>query len=382
MFEGCLTRIHSGMVTIPLAQMADDAQNITMAVGVGVPIYEIPRLGGENMIKDHLFDFKKVEQFAKSILEPHGPTLTGQWMDAVGPFKHLYPQGIAKGWHRTMHGHFIGDVLTVMKDPRLSCVDFFAHLGTDVVTKNGLPILPSSISEKIVALLNTYYPSLGMTATKLSFWVNLNILDAAASILAVAHAASSVIDVVTGSAQWGAGYAINTFGVGACEIASGVASKNPILVGSGCVDIVCGTATAYDYYSQPFLCGVPVVDILQSSTLGACVATLLTGIELYTQRGKISSWESVKTLAKRITQGGLMSALSVISAPVAITTAIGISGAKLAVQQVNDLETSIRAMPLTGAFARHVNDYVIDAYIGRDKYKSMEKKLERFYGLR
>ena len=76
-----------------------------------------------------------------------------------------------------MHGHFIGDVLTVMKDPRLSCVDFFAHLGTDVVTKNGLPILPSSISEKIVALLNTYYPSLGMTATKLSFWVNLNILD-------------------------------------------------------------------------------------------------------------------------------------------------------------------------------------------------------------
>ncbi len=381
MFEGCLTRIHSGMATIPLVQMADSAQNITMSVGVGVPIHEIPRLGGENMIKDNLFDFKKVERFAKSILEPNGPTLTGQWMDAVGPFKHLYPQGIAKGCHRTMHGHFIGDALTVMKDPRLSCVDFFRHLGTDIVTKNGLPILPSCISEKIVTLLNLYDPALNMTLTKLSPWVNLNILDAGASILAVGHAGSSVIDIITGSAEWGAGYAINTFGVGACDIATGVATQNPILIGAGAVDIVCGTVTAYDYYSQPFLCGVPVVNILQSSTLGACVAALLTGIELYTQRGKISSWESVKTLAKRITQGGLMSALSVISAPVAITTAIGISGAKLAVQQVNDLETSIRAMPLTGAFARHVNDHLVDIYIGREEYEAVKKKLEKYHGL-
>ena len=76
-----------------------------------------------------------------------------------------------------------------------------------------------------------------------------------------------------------------------------------------------------------------------------------------------------------------MSALSVISAPVAITTAIGISGAKLAVQQVNDLETSIRAMPLTGAFARHVNDHLVDIYIGREEYEAVKKKLEKYHGL-
>ncbi len=207
-------------------------------------------------------------------------------MDATGAFKSIYPQNISVGWHRIQGHHFITDGIRTFDNPNLSTIDFYKHLATDVVTKNGLPLLPESFIRNLASII-------GVSPTQIMPWVSMNILDIGASVLAATHFASNVTSIIYGNAEWGLGYAINTFGIGALEVTSGISSTNPILIASGAVDIACGTVTAYDYYTQPFFCGVPVNDLLTSSLIGIGFATIIAGLEVVLSRKSKSNTKQV-----------------------------------------------------------------------------------------
>jgi len=218
-------------------------------------------------------------------------------MDATGPFKSLYPEGVSVGWHRMQGHHFVTDGIRAFENSNLSAIDFYNHLATDVVTKNGLPILPESFVRSLASTLE-------VTPTQIMPWVSMNILDIGASMFAVTHTASNVTSIVYGTTKWGLGYAANTFGVGTLEVATGIATHNPIIIGSGAVDIACGSVTAYNYYTQPFFCGVPVGDILSSSLVGASFATVLAGVEVMVTRKKKKMAAQLSMLAERIGTAG------------------------------------------------------------------------------
>lgn len=351
LFSDLMGSAGAGTLTIPLASFMDGANSVAGTIGIGVPASVAPHLG-----KLGLFSHSAAEKVAKAILEPHGPTITSRWMDAVKEYSDLYPKGIQVGYHRAMHGHhFITDFFRTLSDKNLSCIDFVRHLGTDIVTKNGLPLLPASTIQSISDVL-------GVSVSKIAPWVSMNILDCFSSVLAVGHAGSNVVDIIAGSAQWGSGYALNTFGIGALELASGYYTCNPILIAAGASDIACGTITACEYYSQPFLCGAPVIDILQNGAVGVTLATLLTGIELVVNRKRYSPTEAVKTLAKRIAVSGFISGLSIISAPLAITAAAGFAGFKLARASAERDEAHLQAIPLSGNFSSRIDQMILSKY--------------------
>lgn len=338
----------SNFITIPISVLTDSTHTLTTTIGVGVPASAISHLN-----KIGLFNHTVAEKLSKIILEPHGPTLTSHWMDAVKEYSHLYPKGVQLGYHRVMHGHhFVTDFFRTLSNKNLSCIDFCKHLGTDIVTKNGLPLLPSSTIKSLSDIL-------GISVSKIAPWVSFNILDCMSSIVAIGHAGSNVVDIVTGTAQWSSGYCINTFGVGALELISGCYTSNPVLIGAGATDIVCGTITACTYYSQPFFCGVPVNELLQSSCIGSAISLILTGTELVINRKKYTPSSAIKEISKRVAISGLLSSLSIISTPLAITAAAGFTGYKIIKNMSNNEEYYLKSIDSTSEFAKNLNQYFL-----------------------
>lgn len=364
MFLDALSKIGTSTISIPISMLMDSTGQVMSSVGVG-----IPAASAAHLAKIGLFDHSVAESIAKSIFESSGQTFTGRWMDASGPFKHLYPDGVKVGWHRIHGHHFITDAISTYKNPSLSVVDFYRHLATDVVTVNGLPLLPESAIRGIADILN-------VSVNKVMPWVSMNILDIGASIFAVGHAGGNVISVLNGSAQWGVGYALDTFGIGAAEMARGFASSNPLLIASGSVDIACGSVTAYNYYSQEFFCGIPASELLQSAALGSGLAAILASIEIYCKRDSYSARKKLNLLAERITTGGLLSCMSAIAVPLSITTTFGIVGCKLAVKAASETDRYVEAIPTDGKLAALIDEYFVDKYVGADRFSRMNKYLE------
>jgi hypothetical protein len=365
MFFEAAANLGGGLLAIPLATLGSQTSGVLATVGLGVPAAVVGRLGDLG-----LFSHAAAETVAKSIFEMSGKTLTGHWMDATGPFRHLYPKGVSVGWHRGLHGHhFISDALTALRTPDLSVGDLYGHLATDIVTQNGLPLLPGEVTRSVAALLGT-------TPTQLIPWISLNILDIGASCLAISNAASNVTAVLSGTARWGAAYALKTIGSGAIEITAGIAAEQPIFVVTGGTNVVCGVHTAVDYYSQPFLCGVPLKDVLQSAAIGAGVAGMLGVLEVaLTQRG-VSLGQKAALLAERITSSSLLSALSTISAPVGVVAAFGLTGIQLAKAAANHANATIEAMPVAGPFASMLDRHILGRHVSNKTMDSLRKFIE------
>jgi hypothetical protein len=364
MFLDAISKFGTATISIPIATLGDSAGGIISSIGIGIPAASAPHLA-----KIGLFDHKSAEVISKKLFESTGATLTGQWMDGATEFKHLFPQGVQGGWHRIHGHHFLTDAVTAYKDPKLSVIDFYKHLGTDVVTKNGIPILPEAAVRSLADIL-------GVTANKLMPWVSFNILDFGATALAVTHAGSNVTSIFTGTAEWGVGYAIDTFGVGAIEIGSGIVSHNPFLIGSGAADIACGAYTAHEYYSQPFFAGVPVTDLLSSSAVGASVAAVFASIEIFLGEKDQSLAKHLMLMGERVSTGGMLSALSTISSPLGITTSFGMTGFKLAKNASKKSNDIVRALPMTGALSEQLDQFIVQKYVGQKTMDNMLKYLE------
>jgi len=364
MFLDAISKIGTSTISIPISMLIDNTGQIISSIGVA-----IPAASASQLTKIGLFDHSVAESLVKSILESSGQTFTGRWMDATGPFKGLYPAGVQVGWHRIHGHHFITDAITAFNNPALSVVDFYKHLATDVVTTNGLPLLPEAAIRGIADILN-------ISVNKVMPWLSLNILDIGSSIFAISHASSNVLSVFSGSSQWGVGYCLDTFGVGCVELAAGFASSNPLLVASGSVDVACGTVAAYQYYSQPFFCGIPVSELLQSTIIGSGLATILASVEIYKNRDIYSLKQKLAFIAERVSTGGMLSCLSAISIPLSITTAFGIIGCKLAVKTANNTDKYIEAIPTNGHLASKIDEYFVERYVGKERFFRMTQYLE------
>jgi hypothetical protein len=194
-------------------------------------------------------------------------------------------------------------------------------------------------------------------------WFSLNILDAGASIFAVAHAGSNITSVIGGSANWGVGYAANTFGVGALEIAAGIHTTNPILIGSGAADIACGTITAHQYYTQPFFCGVPLSDVLQSAQVGASFGAALGLIEVFVKRKSMTNPEKIRLLGERVMTSTILSSMSAISIPLSITTSFGLVGFSLAKQASISTNQYVKAIPIKAGLSHDIDCFVAERFI-------------------
>ncbi len=350
----------SASMAIPLAMLADKSKNILCTIGVSVPsilsIESLRRIPGIH---------ESLELGMKNLLEK-SPTLTAQWMDAQGPYKHLTPTGISSPWHRVGHGHSWGDLLRVIQDPKLRAIDWLKHMATDLVTKNGVPLLSPGYQyiEKISSLT-------GISPSKIAPWVSMNIFDLGVSVISVWDSYGNVMEVMNGQAQWGFSYGLKTFGGGAIKIGSGLATHNPILLGSGVTDVACGTVTAYKYYTQPMICGVPLTEVLSEAAYGALFSALFAGVELYMKRNEMSNSEKFKFLAERVASGGVLSALSVISMPVSITASATYSFAKLAYDEAKKTETYLKTFPVTSEETARDSKQIAVDYFGEEFVEKM-----------
>lgn len=364
MFLEAISKFGSSTINLPLAQLVDSGTNIFSTVGIAIPAVSVSQLG-----QIGLFDYVVAEKISKSLFESAGKTITGHWMDCTGSYQNFYPQGVPVGWHRIRNHHFLTDAFKAYQNPDLNLIDFYKHLGTDFVTKRGLPILPEGV---VLTLANF----LGTTPAKIMPWVSFNILDTGASIFAVAHSGSNITSVISGSAKWGLGYAVNTFGVGTLEIAAGFQTTNPILIGSGAVDVACGTITAYKYYNQPFFCGVPVSNILQSAAVGASFASILGLAEILLSQHQTTTTEKAKLLAERIGTSTVLSAMSAISVPLSVTTSFALVGFSLAKKAAEDSNEVVRAIPIQAGLAHEIDQFIANKYIGSETMQRMMNYLE------
>ena len=351
MFLEFVSNVGTSTISIPLMLLSDSTGNVLTKIGVSVSSSALP-----NLSRLGLFNYDVAEKISKSILESGGKTLTGHWMDLTGPFETLKEttlDGVSRGLHRGVWGHDIfTDALTVLKDKDLSIINFYKHLGTDIVTKNGLPLLPAST-------INSIADTLGVSVNKVIPWVSQNILDIGGSILAVWDSFNTVTLLISGGLDWSAETFISTFGTGGIKIAAGFITENPIIIGSGAVDIGCGIYSAVEYYSQPFLCGVPLIDILQGGVFGAGFASLIGLTEIYFKRQSTSTSQKLSIMAERIATGGILSAMSVIALPLSISCGIGLSMVKLSAATSKAMNDQIAAMPIEGRFSREIDEFII-----------------------
>lgn len=364
MFLEAISNFGSATINIPLAQLVDSSYSVVSTIGVAIPAVSTPHLASIG-----LFNHKGAEKIAKSLFESTGKTLTGHWMDCTGGYEHLYPQGISRGLHRIKNHHFLTDAIQTWQNPDLSVVDFYKHLATDIVTKNGITILPEECVRNLASLLGT-------TPTKIAPWLNINILDAGASICAVCHTGSNVVTVAGGMAEWGLGYAANTFGAGVLKIASGIPTQNPILIGCGAVDIACGSVTAHQYYSQPFFCGVPVTEILHSATVGASFGAVLGLAEVLFSKEQKTIIEKCQLIGQRISTSTVLSSLSAISTPLSITASFGLTGFSLAKSASIAANQQVRAIPIKAGLAHDIDRFIVNKYVAPDVMKSMMNRLQ------
>ena len=356
--------ITSSTMSIPIAAFMNHSETVLMQVGVSIPSI----LGIQSLDKLGIYDYKLMEKVAKRCFEPT-PTLTAKWMDATGPFRDLYPSGVQGQYHRTMHGHSLDNIITVFNNPDLNIIDFGNHLVTDVVTRNGIPL---PFSKEIIETISKVT---GVSPTKIAPWVSMNLLDIGASVLSVWNAGKNVTAVHKGTAQWGFSYGLKTIGVGALEIASGIGTENPIMVGAGAVNITCGFTTAYRYYTQPKIFGVPIKTVFSSAASGAALSSIFTGVEIYLRRNELSTSEKYKILAKNAFESGFFAALGAVSMPVSITASAGYSLLQASIREAEKTNNDISNMPIRSDFSDKWLGTIIDGYDNSVDIKNMNNEL-------
>lgn len=119
-------------------------------------------------------------------------------------------------------------------------IDGFKHSGhivlTDFPTKAGIPIPGFSASG-----LGTYLESVGIAKG----WLNINIMDGAIGFLAISESHTDLLNALSGNLDMNTFTFFDTFVEGSLEIAFGVLTKNPFVVGAGIENIFAGIVSTY-----------------------------------------------------------------------------------------------------------------------------------------
>ena len=243
-------------------------------------------------------------------------TDTGVWMDALGR---------DQWYHRWKGHHVIKDGWTTLVDPDLSLMEFTYELPLDAVTFHGLPLLPDTA----VSVLSD---ALGVSVHKIMPWVLMNPVDLTIGVLALSDAMSDLFIAFSGQAEWGLQTAIFTFGTGSVEIAGGMAMQNPFLVASGVGEGVAGAVSAWSYYNQPFLFGVPVADILTGLGIGAGVGVVTSMVAMGLNWRSTSVTRKLENTSKATAIAATLGAMAAISPWLSIPAGLSWTAGNLAFQ--------------------------------------------------
>lgn len=273
-------------------------------------------------------------------------TPTDYWMDVVN--------GVVRGpLHRWQHHHFIIDAIKVARDENLSLIDFYKHLGLDFITKTGIPLLPDTF-------LQWAHDTLDIPLDMLKEWTLLNVVDVGIGIISVHGGISNLILAINGELPWGAKTIILTIGRGVLETTSGVATQNPVLVAGGLTNIASGLVSAWEYYSQPFILGVPLEEVFQGIFESLGVAGAFTALQI------LFSWKvDAAQITERLLYGTTIGALATIGAGLSLPSGLTYSAGKLSFKMARADNRILREFPIYSPFA----------------FKELIEKFARTYGV-
>lgn len=351
-FSTDFSSLASSTVSIPIATLIDSSNTCIMNIGFQVPgsigaaiLYN--KLPNEQYIKPF---HNYVEGIVKKIVEPNGPTLTSQWMDATrnGPYRELYPKMVQGQWHRTMHGHSFDNIIEVYKNSKLKVSHFLAHELTDFVTKNGLPILPWSgaIIKGAVRFANTV--GINLSASAVASKISFNFVEAGYTLMYVADAAGDIYSVVTNSADWSLEYSKQVMFEGGLAVVGGFISGQKPIAAVGAAQFASGF---WEYYNTPTLLSVPVYDIVSNAEIGALLSLAISGAAIYANREHLTTNEKLAMLVKNTSKAAAFSALSAICLPASMLTSASYSVGKYAYNLALKDYDYINSSPITSSLA-------------------------------
>ena len=346
--------VAASSISIPLASFMDSNNSVMMNVGFFLPASSgAAVLSSAGYFSSPIWGNKSIhglaENLAKKILEPNGQTITGRWMDATKEFVDVYPEGFKRGgWHRVFHGHSFDNILEVYKNPNLKVSEFLGHQVTDVVTRNGIPVVPFSkdIAQGVMEIARGLGYDLPQSV--IAPYLSFNIFDLGASYFSVQHAGQNLTSVINGSAEWNFSYAFDTLGVGSLEIASGVATSNPFLIGSGVVDAGCG---AYTYFTTPSILGVSINEVIYSAELSALMSLVITGASLCGRNKELTKEQKFAVVIKNTSRAAALSAISAVSIPTSLLTSTSYAVGKYAYDLAAKDYEYINGVPIVSDFS-------------------------------
>ncbi len=246
---------------------------------------------------------------------------TDSWMDGIGRDQF---------YHRWKGHHLLADGVKALSDPHLSAIDFTKHLTLDVITLSGIPLLPTSG----IQLLSD---ALGVSVHKVIPLVSKNIFDLSISCVSIGQAVSDLHLAFTGHLEWGTRTAILTIGGGAMTTGYGLAIKDPFCVAGGLGQIGAGAISFCDYYSQPFVLGVPLSDLLAGLGCGAVsgliCSALTVGLNWNRTTPEQKTHVALKNLSLGVFVGGLSAITPWLSVPFSAGWSLGNFAVHLAHQQ-------------------------------------------------
>lgn len=280
---------------------------------------------------------------------------TDHWMDRV--------RGAVRGqYHRWQNHHFLTDGWTVAQTEGLDLVDFYKHLGCDLITKTGIPMLPASVIEII-------HETTGLSLAVLKRWTHLNILDLTAGVLSNVGGISLIIHSAKGHLPWSAWTFLLTFGVGTVDIAAGISSNNPLLVAAGIEHYAAGTISAWRYYSQPFLWGVPLNQVMRMTAWGAAFSGGFALLSIAANWNKMSIQEKISLFTENVVVGGMLSFAAAFSPWISIPLSCAYSGFKLVEEMCAEDRQNARKYRL-------ISRYSFEQLCGNtgDRYVTWEEK--------
>jgi len=295
-------------------------------------------------------------------------TTTDTWMDVVDD----WTRG---GHHRWQNHHPVDFSRAWWNDAsgKLNLLDYTKHLGLDVITINGIPLLPEFAHKYLLTqgllpefahkylltqgllpeFAHKYLLTPGWSVGTITNWTHLNILEFAFGGLSLADGGVSFVLAVTGHLPWqGVETFIFTFGQGTVEVVIGYYTANPLLIAGGVLHIGAGSVSLWDHWHipEPSLLDHIVPILLPAGVIATCATALRLGLvwgNSSPSQRVVAGCESA-TLSVTAT---FLSALSPLLAPPAV---VGYSLGKLAWQIAEDDSSFWERQNLTSPFAMNL----------------------------
>lgn len=291
-------------------------------------------------------------------------TPTDRWMDVV--------DGAVRGPnHRYLHHHpvdFANAWLEQGPKGDLAIADYLRHGFLDSITVKGIPLVPEAVHAKLVAL--------GIPPNALFEWTHLNLFDVTVGTLSVVGGGTHFILAITGVLPWqGTETVLITFGLGALQIVSGVATHNPFLVAGGVLDCAAGAASYWHHLHIP---DASLIERIAPGLLGGAVAgSLITATRLFLSWGSSTPLQRTAIASESMGLSVFMGTLSAISPWLSLPLAIAYTTGKFAFRIARDCDNIWAENPLTSQLTPLLCRAALSRACGADAVDSFEAYIRK-----